>query len=227
MLAALVASLVMPMAEPGECFVLIHGLGRSAASMAPIGRYLTDRGYTVVARSYPSTRLSIEAAAEGLSQDIDQCRRREARRIHFVTHSLGGVLLRRYFQDHAVPEAGRAVMLGPPNAGSEIADELKHHWWFRRALGPAGQALGARAPLVFARPLPLEVGVIAGTRNYEPWFAGCFEGRPNDGKVSVESTRLPEMADFLTVHAGHTFMVRSGAVQSQVAAFLEAGRFER
>ena len=122
---------------------------------------------------------------------------------------------------------GRAVPASPPNAGSEIADELKHHWWFRRALGPAGQALGAREPLVFARPLPLEVGVIAGTRNYEPWFAGCFEGRPNDGKVSVESTRLPEMADFLTVHAGHTFMVRSGAVQSQVAAFLEAGRFER
>ena len=67
--------------------------------------------------------------------------------------------------------------------------------------------------------------MIAGTRNYEPWFAGCFGGRPNDGKVSVESTRLPEMADFLTVRAGHTFMARSGLVQYQVAAFLQDGRF--
>lgn len=227
MLAALVASLAMPMAQPGECVVLIHGLGRSAASMRPIGRHLSERGYAVVSRSYASTRLTIEAAAEGVGQDVEQCRRRGAVRIHFVTHSLGGLLLRRYFQDHEVPEAGRAVMLGPPNAGSEVADELKHHWWFRAALGPAGQALGAREPLVFERRLPLEVGVIAGTRSYEPWFAGCFEGRPNDGKVSVESTRLAEMADFLTVPAGHTFMVRSPAVQGQVAAFLEAGRFAR
>ena len=215
----------MPTAPPGECVVLLHGLGRSAASMAPIGRDLSRRGYTVVARSYPSTRLSIEAAAAGVEQDIARCRRVKATRIHFVTHSLGGLLLRGYFQDHEVPEAGRAVMLGPPNGGSEIADELKRHWWFRRALGPAGQALGTREPVAFARPLPLEVGVIAGTRNYEPWFAGCFGGRPNDGKVSVESTRLPEMADFLTVRAGHTFMVRSRLVQNQVAAFLQDGRF--
>lgn len=223
--AAAVASMALPATKPAECVVLIHGLGRSAASMRPVGRYLSARGYTVVSRSYPSTRLSVDAAADLIDRDIDQCRRRQATRIHFVTHSLGGLLLRRYFQDHEAPEASRAVMLGPPNAGSEIADELKHHWWFRAALGPAGQALGAREPLTFSRPLPLEVGVIAGTRNYEPWFASCFNGRPNDGKVSVESTRLAEMADFLTVRAGHTFMIRSDEVQGQVAAFLESGRF--
>lgn len=226
MLAAVVAAAAMQTAQPGDCVVLVHGLGRSAASMRPIGRYLGARGYTVVARSYPSTRLTIEAAAERIGQDVDACRRRSATRIHFVTHSLGGLLVQRYFQDHAVPEAGRVVMLGPPNAGSEIADRLRGRWWYRRALGPAGQALGVQAPPLFTRPLPLEVGVIAGTRNYEPWFARYFDG-PNDGKVSVESTRLAGMTDFLTLPVGHTFMVRSPQVQAQVAEFLSAGRFGR
>lgn len=141
-----------------------------------------------------------------------------------MTHSLGGIVLRRYLEGHEVPEAARAVMLAPPNQGSEIADHLKDRWWYRRAVGLAGQGLvtGGAAP----EPLPVEVGIIAGTRNYEPWFAHWFDG-PNGGKVTVESTRLPGMADFITVHAGHTFMLRSPQVKAQVAAFLATGRFAR
>lgn len=204
--------------------VLIHGLGRTPLSMSPIASDLARRGYGVVNQGYPSTRQDVDASARSVGQAIDRCRAKGAGRIHFVTHSLGGIVLRRYLQDHEVPEAGRAVMLAPPNQGSEIADRLKDRWWFRRAIGPAGQGLitGGATP----EPLPLEVGIVAGTKNYEPWFSRWFDG-PNDGKVAVESTRLPGMTDFITLHAGHTFMLRSPEVRAQVVAFLATGRFQR
>lgn len=223
-LLGLVASMAILGPDQGECVVLVHGLGRTPASMTPLATSLAGQGYGVVNQGYPSTRQTIEVSAQQIDRAVARCRAQGARRIHFVTHSLGGLLLRRYLEDHAIAEGGRVVMLAPPNRGSEIADRLKDRWWFRRVIGPAGQSLmtGASAPA----PLPLEVGIIAGTRNYEPWFARYFDG-PNDGKVTVESTRLPGMADFVTIHAGHTFMLRSPGVKTQVAAFLGTGRFRR
>jgi pimeloyl-ACP methyl ester carboxylesterase len=224
-LAIAIATLSASPASATECVVLVHGLGRSAASMAPLARSLASLGYAVVAPSYPSTRPIIEASAPVIGEAIAKCQASKASRIHFVTHSLGALVVSRYLQDHEIPEAGRIVMLAPPNNGSEIADHLKDRWWFRRATGPAGQELVTNASRA-AADIPMEIGVIAGTRNYEPWFARYFSG-PNDGKVSVESTKLAGMTDFVTVHAGHTFMINSPEVAAQTAAFLAGGRFKQ
>ena len=117
-------------------------------------------------------------------------------------------------------------MLSPPNQGSEIADLLKDFFLYRWILGPAGQQLGTTADAVPNRlaPIDVPVGIITGDSTLEPWFSSQMPG-PDDGKVSVERARLPEMADFLVVHQSHGFIMNDPQVISQVAYFLQYGRF--
>ena len=226
LLAAVALAVCAGTATASECVVLLHGLGRSSLSMLPLQMALERSGYDVANQDYPSTERSIESLSAAVGAGIERCRYLEARRIHFVTHSMGGILLRMYFQTHRLPEAGRAVMLAPPNQGSEVVDEHKDEWWFRRATGPAGQQLGTGDDALVRRlrPIPLEIGVIAGTRSSDPWFSGLFQS-DHDGKVSVESTMLPEMKELLRVDAGHTLMMITPAVIEQVKAFLRTGAF--
>lgn len=209
-----------------EHVVLLHGLGRSTLSMAHLALTLRRAGYRVLNLGYPSTRQPIEQLSTVVGRALAECHAAAAGQVHFVTHSLGGILLRHYFQHHPVSHQGRVVMLGPPNQGSEVVDRLGRHGWFQWFTGPAGQQLGTGAdglPGQLGTP-PLEIGVIAGRRSSDPWFSHCFPGE-NDGKVSVERARLAGMADFLVVDAGHTLIANAPEVHRQVLAFLREGRF--
>ena len=215
-------------AAAGDCVVLLHGLGRSHLSMTLMQFALERSGYAVWNRGYPSTSKTVEELAPVIGEAVAECRKSPPQRIHFVTHSMGGILVRAYFRDHEVEEAGRVVMLAPPNHGSEIVDAHRERWWFRRMTGPAGQQLGTAADSLPNQlpPLKLEVGVIAGKSSSDPWFGDLYAG-DHDGKVSVASARLPEMKDMLIVESGHTFMMNSPAVIRQVKAFLKDGAFEK
>jgi pimeloyl-ACP methyl ester carboxylesterase len=207
--------------------VLIHGLGRSALSMKRLEWVLRKQGYRVVNWSYPSTRLSVQAAAERLSEKIETQTRDPTARIHFVTHSLGGIVLRQYIKDYRPGNPGRVVMLAPPNQGSELADRLKANPVFKLATGPAGLELGTEDSASPRRlgPTDIDLGVIAGDRTPNPLFSAWIPG-PDDGKVSVQSTRLDGMRDFLVVHYTHTWMMWRREVLRAVVHFLEVGRFE-
>jgi triacylglycerol lipase len=209
-----------------DCVVLLHGLGRTSMSMNSLERSLHKEGYIVVNDSYPSTEADINTLSAIVGDGIAQCREANARNIHFVTHSLGGILVRKYFQNNVVPQARRVVMLGPPNRGSEVTSLHRDQWWFKLMTGPVGQELGVEptsTPNQLKR-IPLEVGIIAGTESLDPWFSPIIPG-PHDGKVSVESTRLEEMTDFVTVPHSHTFMTEASEVYEYVSAFLARGRF--
>jgi pimeloyl-ACP methyl ester carboxylesterase len=211
-----------------ECVILLHGLGRTSLSMLSLQRSLQAEGYSVWNRGYASTRKSIEELSLVVGRAIDSCVEEGAETINFVTHSLGGILVRQYFQNHNIPNAGRVVMLGPPNHGSEIVDQFKDRWWFRLATGPAGQELGTGSESVpnSLKPVNIDVGVIAGRKTSDPWFSELFAGE-NDGKVSLASAQLEGMKDFLIVENGHTFMANSQEVGRQVLAFLRTGKFEK
>lgn len=214
---------------PTECVVLLHGLGRTEFSMARLESELEKSGYLVVNETYPSLIKDIPELSSVVGTAIETCRSRRAASIHFVTHSMGGILVRVYFQTHRVPEAKRVVMLGPPNHGSEVVDEHHEAWWFRMATGPAGQQLatsGNQSIPAQLKEIPLEIGIIAGTESIDPLLDDTLP-QPNDGKVSVQSAMLPEMKDFITIPVDHTFMVYSSSVISQVKAFLEEGKFRR
>jgi triacylglycerol lipase len=222
----LVGLLSTTTAQAADCVVLLHGLGRSHLSMMPLQLALGRAGYEVWNGGYDSTSAPIESLAATVGVAIEECRKRTPARIHFVTHSMGGILVRAYFQDHRVPEAGRVVMLAPPNHGSEVVDRYRDRWWFRSSTGPAGQQLGTDGLPAKLKPITLEVGVIAGTASSDPWFGDAFVA-DHDGKVSVASAKLPEMKDLLLVDSGHTFMMNSPAVVRQVLTFLAEGKFQR
>ncbi len=211
-----------------DCVVLLHGLGRTNYSMASLEKSLMKEGYVVVNDSYPSRKENIEKLSAVVGKGIEECKKQRVQEIHFVTHSLGGILVRSYFQTNVVPEAKRVVMLGPPNHGSEVTSNNKDKWWYKLFTGPAGQELGIEPT---SKPnqlgkISLEVGIIAGTESLDPWFSRAISG-PNDGKVSVESAKLEEMKDFITVPHSHTFMAESADVQKQVSFFLTQGKFKR
>ena len=217
------------LAQGSECVILLHGLGRTPLSMLPLKFAVERAGFRTVNHGYPSLAEPIEELAGAhVPAALAECGAAPDEPVHFVTHSLGGILVRYYLQDHELPAGSRMVMLGPPNHGSELIDEFADDPWFS-VMGPAALQLGTgpeSVPLSLA-PVELEIGVIAGTRIGLDWIlqeAAPIDG-PNDGKVSVESARLEEMTDFLVVDESHTFMLNDTLVMEQVTAFLEHGRF--
>jgi pimeloyl-ACP methyl ester carboxylesterase len=209
-----------------ECVIFLHGMGRSALSMRSIEKYLHERGYHTLNRDYPSTSYTIEQIAnKSIPKLIDECKTK-ASKIHFVTHSLGGIITRYYLQSNHLPKGSRIVMLSPPNKGSEIADRLRDSAWYKWLTGPSGQQLTTDADSVpnKLKPINYEVGIITGRRTLEPWFSQFIPGE-DDGKVSVKRARLTEMTDFLVVDHAHTFIMNSNLVKEQVIHFLQNGYF--
>jgi len=213
-------------AYAGETVVLLHGLGRSHWSMRPLESRLEEAGYEVANLGYPSTRLEPDALVAYVEAAVAQCCA-AAPRVHFVTHSLGGILVRGYLAKHRPTNLGRVVMLAPPNRGSELVDELGGWPLFSWILGPTAAHLGTSADSFPNRlpPADFDLGVIAGTESVNPLGSALLPDG-NDGTVSVASTRVEGMRDFIELAASHTFIMWSDAAAVQVLAFLRNGRFD-
>jgi pimeloyl-ACP methyl ester carboxylesterase len=203
--------------------ILLHGLARSHRSMRKLEKALQQAGFHTLNLNYPSTRHDVETLATMvIPAALKRCH--GARRIHFVTHSMGGILLRCYLQQHAISQLGRVVMLAPPNGGSEVAARLQHCAVFSTFFGPAALQLGHLPKTLGVAGF--ELGVIAGNRRLNPLFQTWLRGE-NDGTITVDNTRLTGMSDHLTLPISHPFIMTDAAVIAQVIFFLREGKFQR
>jgi triacylglycerol lipase len=217
-----------PVLSAPEEVILLHGLCRTSRSMAKMERALTDAGYRVQNVSYPSRTAAVQQLADdAIGRAVNECHRDGATNINFVTHSLGGILVRSYLARHSLPELGRVVMLAPPNQGSEVVDKLGGLFLFRWINGPAGKELGTGTNSTPNQlgPATYPVGIIAGDRSIN-WINSLLISGRDDGKVSVERTKLAGMRDHVVIHTAHPFIMRNREVIRQTIQFLRTGGFD-
>ncbi len=200
--------------------VCVHGLWMPGHEMALLRRRLRRSGYRTYPFSYASVRRTPADNARRLQ---DYVTRLAEPVVHFVGHSLGGLVIQHLFHLYPDLPPGRAVTLGTPHQGSLIARRMAAHGWGRRLLGRSIEAgvLGGAPPW----PAQREVGVIAGGRNLGiglllPWLP-----RPCDGTVAVQETALEQAADRIVLPASHIDLIFQQEVVCQIRAFLETGRF--
>jgi len=208
-----------------DCVVFLHGLARTSASMEKAAAVFEKSGFAVANVQYPSRKYPIEELAPlAVEAGLEQCPADSVK--HFVTHSLGGILVRYYLEQAEIPNLGRVIMLAPPNKGSELVDSLRHFPGFKAIHGPAALQLGTdetSVPLMLG-PVDYEVGVIAGTRTFNP-ILSQYLPNPDDGKVSVENTKLEGMTDFVLIPVSHPFIMKSPIAIAHAYAFIRTGRF--
>lgn len=211
-----------------EGVILLHGLARTSRSMERMEAAFTSAGYVVVNVDYPSRDLPIAALAESvIGNALSDARLRTCTRIHFVAHSLGCMLVRSYFANPVDARLGRVVMLGPPNQGSEVVDRLKSWWLFRKINGPAAPELGTDINSVphTLGPVKFELGVIAGDRTIN-WINSLMIAGPDDGKVSIERTKVAGMKEHIVAHVSHPFIMRNPKVIAAALRFVRTGTFK-
>jgi len=193
-----------------------------------MGRLLAASGYRVSRLTYPSTRYPIEELVQHyLAREVASQLGNGIRKLHFVTHSMGGILVRQLLSTFVPDELGQVVMLAPPNRGSELVDKLGSNPLFGFLNGPAGRQLGTHEDSLPNRlgPVNYPVGVIAGNRSINPFLSMLIPG-VNDGKVSVERTRVEGMKDFIELPLAHPTIMRSSETIEQTRHFLESGGFK-
>ena len=210
-----------------EAVILLHGLARTEKSMTKMAAALEADGFTVLNVDYPSREATIESlSAKTIDAALADPKVANASRIHFVAHSLGGILVRCYLKTHHPARLGRVVMLGPPNQGSEVVDKLGGTRVFAAINGPAGSQLGTGRDSLPNRlgPVDFDLGVIAGDRSIN-WINSLMIPGPDDGKVSVERTKIGGMKAHCVVHVSHPFLMRDAEVINLTITFLRSGSF--
>ena len=215
-------------ADDSDCVILLHGMARTTSSMEDMQEFLTGEGYRVINDGYPSRDFPIEELAPmAIAPAVEKCNEAGSKgQVHFVTHSLGGILVRYYFKDNDLENMGRVVMLGPPNQGSAASDAMRNIPGFDLINGPAGRQLGKgedSIPLQLGSP-DFEFAVIAGNKTIDPITSAMLEN-PDDGKVSVEDTKLKGMTDFALVAVSHAYIMQDERVFRLVKSFIEEGIF--
>ncbi|MDP2205560.1 MAG: alpha/beta hydrolase family protein [Alphaproteobacteria bacterium] len=211
----------------GDYVVLMHGIGRSPAAMKKMEADLRRRGYGVLNLGYDSRKHSIAALVDNMHADVDAFAVDKTRKLHFVGHSMGALVIRAYAQKYKPANMGRIVALGSPNTGSEVADFLSQSSLYEKFYGPAGLELTTvyRAEHTFDKPF-YEIGTIAGDRTIDPLSSVIIPG-DDDGKVSIASTHVAGEKDHIVLHANHATMPSNAAVIIETAHFLQYGFFKR
>ena len=213
--------------EPGkvamtkdETIILLHGQGRTRLSMVILSKRFRSTGYQTANFPYNQTSDSLDEISDQLIGFIRE--KVKTTSYHLIGHSLGNIIIRNAFREEYPAGLGKIVMLAPPNQPAHLAKLLTKNLIYRWFTGDSGQKLSEEE---FYRDLPaptVPFGVIAGDKGQSLTFS-----EPNDAVVTVESTKLEGMADWLLLHHGHTFIMNCKDTFEYCQHFIERGRFKQ
>lgn len=204
--------------------IFVHGLWMNGLELTWLRRQVAKAGYRTRQFIYSTVRRDLSHNAEALFQFA---RALQARELHFVGYSLGGVvtvnMLARF---HAQLPPGRVVLIGSPVRGSDAARGMAKRQWGRFMLGNAGPDCLIEDHGCRWRQ-QRELGVIAGTRSIG--FGKVFGGLPlpNDGTVAIDETRLDNEDDRVEFPLTHATLMFSRRVANAVTRFFETGAFAK
>lgn len=204
-----------------ELVVLVHGLWMGGMVFALLARRVRACGFDVAVFSYPSVTLTLAQNARRLERFVATY---PARPVHFVGHSLGGLVVLNLLASAPRLSVGRVVLLGSPCNGSSAAEQLSRTRPGQLLVGRAlpqwrpedGRAVASRT----------QVGAVAGTQRLGIGSLLVRLAAPNDGVVTVDETRMPGLTDHIVLPVTHSGMIASKRVAQQVCGFLQHGRFQ-
>lgn len=217
----------MSASSHASCVILLHGLARTSGSMEKLEERLTAEKFQVINLGYPSRDDTIGVLARrAIDPALEQCNADQE--VSFVTHSLGGILVRQYLSQQEIPNLKHVVMLGPPNKGSEVVDKMGNVPGFNLINGRAGMQLSTNSTSVpnTLGAANFDVGIVAGTKSVNLILSYLIPGR-DDGKVSVGNTKLKGMNDHIVLPVTHTFMMKNKDVIAQTIHYLNNGKFKK
>lgn len=212
-----------------ETVILLHGIIRNHFDMMLLEKRMKKEGYACINIKYPSTKYSIEALAEQINAQLEQDENYTgADKVHFVVHSMGGLITRHILARHRPVNMGSVIMLGTPNKGSEMADYLAEHKYlaspFHYIFGPSASQLRTAHKHFEDEVIDFPLGIIASDASLNPIGKQVF-GAPNDTLVSIESTKIEGMNDHIIIPSPHALMMFDPRIINQVVAFLKNGKF--
>jgi pimeloyl-ACP methyl ester carboxylesterase len=204
--------------------VYVHGLWMTGVESVLLRRRLErERGYQPRVFHYRSIRVPMANHVAALREVVAAI---EAPQVHLVGHSLGGIVILRYLEQHRMVQPGRVVFIGTPAVGSVSARHLAQWGWGRAVLGRT-VAQELLQPHQRHWSCDRELGIIAGTAPLGLARLLVRFGEDNDGVVTVSETRLPGAKEFLRLRASHSGMLLSATVARETGSFLEYGSFGR
>jgi pimeloyl-ACP methyl ester carboxylesterase len=204
-----------------SALVLVHGLWMTGLELIPLRRRLADCGFRPFHFAYPSVRFTVEENGAELGRFVSTL---AAPEVHYLGHSLGGLVILQMLAMHLDPRPGRVVLLGTAYQSCHVAQRVGELWWGRPLLGASWEALCTVGPPC---PAGREVGVIAGNLGLGIGRR-LFPGPPggHDGTVGVDETYIPGMKEHLVMGVSHMGLVLSAKVAKQVCRFLKTGTFK-
>ena len=212
--------------QNGDYVIILHGITRNSSHMISLAKAMENAGYDVINLDYPSTQYKIEWLVKFIQIKLTK-KLTKQKPVHFVGHSMGGLVVRAILHKYNYPRLGRVVQLAPPNHGSEVADFFQDNALYKKIYGPAGQQLTTNKDLshLFGE-INYELGIIAGNNSKNPICSTIIPG-DDDGKVSIKSTKLSGMTDHLIISASHTSLPKNKIVHQQTIYFLQNGAFNK
>lgn len=215
-----------------EHVILLHGLGRRSASLSGLRRGLDTAGFETEYWPYPSRRRRLDGHIEAFRTWLSD--RKFDGPVHFVGHSLGGLIIRGAVSGEVPFELGRIVLIATPNQGAGVVSRYEHHRLPHLVFGEPLQDLSEAALSNRGLGVPeTEIGVIAGLQRFHPLnpmsYINSFHyrGVEHDGTVALANTELTGATDSIAINAHHTFISNHPETVAQTIYFFKNGKFRK